>query len=185
MCDIFTQNGHPGRIAQLQTMFSSPPHFGKIKDQWTGYTVFDAAGLILRYLKSLPEPVIPHASYDTFIEGMRSGVRREEPLNENERNEAAVKLYSLAAEIPFPNHTLLMYLMDLLRFISSRSETTSERLVATFQPSILSGPPSMMDADAYGLAAEIVVLMVDRFDHYNVINRQLEGDIRRVGIQSG
>jgi hypothetical protein len=39
--------------------------YGKGLD-WTGYSVYDAATCLLRYLKRLPEPVIPYDLYNKF-----------------------------------------------------------------------------------------------------------------------
>jgi hypothetical protein len=37
---------------------------------------------------------------------------------------------------------------------------TAERLAAAFQPSLLSGPPSIMNEEVYNEAIEIVVLLL-------------------------
>ena len=67
--DIFARSGSAVRVHELETIFDSPPRYGKGKGiDWTKdrYSVYDAAGCLLRYLKRLPEPVIPCCVYDNF-----------------------------------------------------------------------------------------------------------------------
>ncbi|RSM09379.1 hypothetical protein CEP52_004222 [Fusarium oligoseptatum] len=60
--DIFATIGSPVRISKLQQAFESPPRYGRGL-VWDDYTIHDGAGLMLRYLKSLPEPIIPYDCY--------------------------------------------------------------------------------------------------------------------------
>jgi hypothetical protein len=143
----------------LQSTFDSYP-YGKAFN-WTGYTVYDAAGLMLRYLKSLPEPVIPLANYENFKTTMSPFAK--DNLDEAETKEGTERAQELVAALPPLNRQLLVYLFDVLAVFSSLSGTngmTAHRLVAAFQPSLLSGPPGVMDADAYNVAAEIIVFLV-------------------------
>lgn len=62
---IFRVSGSSRRIKELQSIFSSPPTYGKDLD-WVGFTVHDAANVFRRYLNNLPEPIIPLEFYDKF-----------------------------------------------------------------------------------------------------------------------
>lgn len=62
---IFRVGGSSKRIKELQSIFNSPPDFGK-KLSWEGYNVHDAASILRRYLNALPEPLIPLAFYQEF-----------------------------------------------------------------------------------------------------------------------
>jgi hypothetical protein len=129
----------------------------------TGYTVYDAAGVLLRFLKSLPEPVIPLASYEGFKTTLGPFVSPNFALDEAREGECASRAKELCAALPPPNRDLLFYLLDLMSVISNHSAVncmTAERLAAAFQPSLLSGPPSVMDEEAYNEAMEIVVLLL-------------------------
>jgi hypothetical protein len=68
--DIFATNGNPVRVRELQEAFDSQPRYGKGL-VWNGYTVHDCASVVLRYAKTLPEPVVPYGLYDEFINGMQ------------------------------------------------------------------------------------------------------------------
>ena len=62
---IFRVSGSAKRIKELQSLFDSPPTYGKTLD-WDGYNVHDAANVFRRYINHLPEPIIPHDYYFAF-----------------------------------------------------------------------------------------------------------------------
>lgn len=66
---IFRKPGNSGRLRYLQTMFDSPDCYGA-QVTWSGCTVHDAATLLQRYLNYLPEPVISHDLYYSFMHAM-------------------------------------------------------------------------------------------------------------------
>lgn len=61
MENVFATGSPPQRIKKLQRTFDGPGdsfRYGKGMP-WTGYTVHDAANILLRYLLQLSEPIIP------------------------------------------------------------------------------------------------------------------------------
>lgn len=62
---IFRLSGSSRRIKELQSIFSTPPSYGKDLD-WNGFTVHDAANVLRRYLNNLSEPIIPLDLYEKF-----------------------------------------------------------------------------------------------------------------------
>jgi RhoGAP domain len=72
---------------------------------------------------------------------------------------------------PVLNRQLLLYLLDSLAVFDCHSDQnlmTTERLVAAFQPALLSRVPSAMSAEDHILAAEIMVFMTENQDHFLV-----------------
>ena len=67
---IFRVSGSAKRIKELQTIFDSPPTYGKTLD-WDGYNVHDAANVFRRYINHLPESIIPHEYYFAFRKPLR------------------------------------------------------------------------------------------------------------------
>uniref|UniRef100_A0A060TC99 ARAD1D34584p n=1 Tax=Blastobotrys adeninivorans TaxID=409370 RepID=A0A060TC99_BLAAD len=67
---IFRLSGSARRIKELQSLFNSPPRFGKGLD-WSGYNVHDAANVLRRYLNNLPEPIVPLNFYERFRDPLR------------------------------------------------------------------------------------------------------------------
>ena len=150
----------------LQRIFETPRAFDR-DVEWDGYTVYDAAGLLLRYLKCLPEPVIPYDCFSSFVALMVPKLERTLEGSDTDAEMDAVECaYEILQEVPSYNRTLFMYLLDLLFLFSSDTDEDTmdvHTLVDIFQPSILSAAPSSMDADFHLLASRLVVLLVKNY----------------------
>lgn len=159
--DTFAVIGSPVRISKLQQELDSPPYGMGIS--WAPYTVHDAAGIFLRYLKSLPEPIIPYDLYSSWMAGLIPFVDRE--LTEEQSAKAREVSQALVVDLPPLNRQLLVYVVDVLIVFAFRSEynqMTDLRLISVFQPSIISGPPEEMDAEAHYAAASVAMLFLSR-----------------------
>jgi len=87
---------------------------------------------------------------------------REDKLDEETAQKVGKTANSLVAAIPPLNRQLMLYILDLISVFSSHSRKnrmTKKRIVAAFQPSLLSGPPGTMETEDYELAAQIVILL--------------------------
>ncbi|KAL5610867.1 hypothetical protein FOBRF1_006984 [Fusarium oxysporum] len=158
--DIFATTGNPVRMSELQTIFDSPDRYGKGL-VWDEYTVHDAAGILLRYLKSLPEPIIPYHHYNSFVDELGFFIDRE--LTPEESSQALELAIKLVIDMPPLNRQLMLYILDMLHVVADKSavnKMTALRLVSSFQPSILSGPPDKMDAEAHHVSASVAMLLV-------------------------
>ncbi|KAI1265046.1 Rho GTPase activation protein [Xylariaceae sp. FL1019] len=58
--DIFAEPGDLFRVAKLKEIFSTGPSYGEHVD-WTHYSVYDCADLIMLYLSQLSKPLIPES----------------------------------------------------------------------------------------------------------------------------
>ncbi|EEU38849.1 uncharacterized protein NECHADRAFT_6725, partial [Fusarium vanettenii 77-13-4] len=158
--EIFATPGNPVRISKLQQKFDSSLEYGRSL-VWDGYTVHDAAGIFLRYLKSLPEPIVPYNCYAGFIDGLTPFVDRE--LTGGESAEALKVATDLITPMPPYNRQLLLWILDIIRGFAIHSEInkmTTPRLISVFQPSIISGPPDEMDAEEHHAAASVAILLL-------------------------
>ena len=167
---IFATNGNPVRVKQLQDMFDASPKYGKGL-VWDPFTVYDCASVLLRYLKSLPEPIVPYELYGLFIDRMRPHITWQLDLSEPhiDRDALLPIAQDLIRELPPLNRHLLLYLLDLLAVFAAKSDLnkmTALRLTNSFQPSFLSGTPDQMDADAHELTSWIVVFLIENQDHF-------------------
>ena len=128
MENIFYQSGSAKNVFELQGIFDMPDRYGKGLD-WSQYLVHDAASLVLRYLKTLPEPVIPFDCYSLFIACLsRDAATKDTMTSIAEFQDCVINLSPL-------NRQLLLYLLDLLAVFASKSQInhmTSSRLVAVF-----------------------------------------------------
>ncbi|KAI8953885.1 Rho GTPase activation protein [Xylaria longipes] len=162
--DIFTLNGNPARVMQLQTVFETPPTYGK-GFNWDGYTVHDAATLLQRYLKTLPEPIIPYDMYDDFVNMPGPTL---EATGEDLIKTISTTLQLIKA-LPHLNRKLLLYILDVLAVFNAKSainKMTLGRLTAAFQPAILSAPPAKMDTEAHSNAARVVMFLIDKQGYF-------------------
>ncbi len=165
---IFARNGNAARMMYLQRRFDTPSGYGRGL-VWDGYTVHDAAGIMLRYLKSLPDPLIPCEYYLRFVALAAPGI--EKSLDGFDRDATAYALGNVREflkDLPPLNRTLLVYLVDFLAIFAGEendNKMNAHSLVSMFQPSILSGPPGSMDANAHRVAARVVVFLIENSDH--------------------
>ena len=115
MQDIFSISGSPLRLQKLEAAFNEPPRYGKGVD-WTGYTVHDAASILLRYLLRSPEPVIPLEKYEAFQKPLRPHSSFLTNLSDSSfEKDMAIREYQRQVTILPPlSRQLLLYLLDLL-----------------------------------------------------------------------
>ena len=136
--DLFAVSGSPLRLQKLEGAFNEPPRYGNGID-WSGYTVHDAASILLRFLLRLPELIIPLATYEAFQGPMRADKQRSSDSNFD--NQMIREYQEQFALLPRSSRHLLLYLLDLLAVFDSESDKnnlTAERLATIFQPAILS-----------------------------------------------
>jgi len=142
---------------------------------WNAYQVDDAASLLLRYLKLLPEPIIPYNCYKNFTSIYEELVSARDTDGECDwtRLDAQTKSGLLETirlaleETPEVDRHLLLYLLDLLQACvrhSNHNLMTSDRLVAVFQPSLLSLRPGEMSIEEHQIAHQVMVCMIEVLD---------------------
>ncbi|KAI8628231.1 Rho GTPase activation protein [Xylariaceae sp. FL1651] len=64
--DIFAEPGDIFRVSKLKEIFSTGPTYGEDVD-WSNYTVYDAADLIMLFLSQLPRPLISESLAKRWI----------------------------------------------------------------------------------------------------------------------
>lgn len=149
----------------MQLAFDSPSRYGKSFD-WHGYTVHDAANLLLRYLLQLPQPVIPLHLYNSFcspLSYMSTSTTTFEP-------ETAISEYrSLITKMPPLYRQILLYLLDLLAAFACESnlnKMTTAKLAAIFQPGILSRPGISFSPNEERRSQDVLVFLVENQERF-------------------
>ena len=146
--NLFCISGSPLRLQNLQDSFNRYPRFGDDLD-WNGYTVHDAASILLRFLNRLPEPVIPLERYEAFQNPLKQDfldwkwtTEPPEGLAWPPKETSITQEYKRQISLlPGASRQVLLYLLDLFAVIAFRSESnkmTSWRLAKLFQPMVLS-----------------------------------------------
>ena len=176
--DIFCVSGSALRLQKLEAMFNEPPRYGKGLD-WIGYTVHDAAAILIRFLQRLPEPIIPVDMYEAFQTPLKPYKVRED-LSQSSTFEPPINEYKeQIGLLPPLSRQLLLYLLDLLALFASKSEVnkmTSARLARVFQPVILSpirsGEEFIEEAKSRQLSEDVLIFLIVNQDHF-LIGRTL------------
>jgi len=148
----------------LQVAFDSPDRYGKGFD-WTGYTVHDAANLLLRYLLQLPVPVVSLEFYDRF----RSPMRESKSAGMFDPDTAILTYQSLIREMTPLHRQLLLYLLDLLAVFLNKSDLnkmTTPKLAAIFQPGILSHPQHSLSPTEQQLSQDVLSFLIENQDSF-------------------
>lgn len=64
---LFRLSGAASDVRQLANEFDRPPYFGKHLDLST-YDIHTITGVVKKYLRALPEPVIPRHFHPRFLQ---------------------------------------------------------------------------------------------------------------------
>ena len=117
--------GDERRVTELRIAFYNPPRWGKGLD-WSGYTIFDAATILHRYLGSLPEPLIPN-NFAIRLMPLWLSMQHED-LDPSEVD-SLMKIYqSIFHELPPLNRQLVLYLLDVFSIFNSVSDLNGASL---------------------------------------------------------
>ncbi|KAF9113877.1 hypothetical protein BGX27_000633 [Mortierella sp. AM989] len=166
---IFRVSGSAKRVAELQVIFDSPPHYGSQLD-WTGYTIHDASNVLRRYLNHLPDPVITLEYYERF---------RDVHRNLKEDDEKITAYQELISKLPPPHSCLLMYLLDLLSLFAHHSDENlmdSKNLASVFQPGVLSHPDHSMSPGEYMASAAVLTFLIDHQSSFTLPTPNIDDD---------
>ncbi|KAK0719141.1 hypothetical protein B0H67DRAFT_642522 [Lasiosphaeris hirsuta] len=174
--DIFGQEGEEEQLADLKAIFNSvETGYGKELD-WSQFSVYEAADLILVFLAELPTPLISETVAKRWIvlsrQAMISGslaVRLDQGLDFWE--EAFAGLKGSARDL----FKLLLNLWGDIADAADENDMTAERLAGRVLKSLMHVPEARYDTDfLLGLA-----FMIRRRSEYNM---ELKGKISKAAF---
>ncbi|CAE6537889.1 unnamed protein product [Rhizoctonia solani] len=181
---VFRINGSNKRMRDLQSIFESPPRYGKdLNWKHESYTSHDVASVFRRYLTQMPEPVIPTEQYHAvriptphFRFHPRSPVPRHHYqfraalANRSKGETEVIQTYrKLIKEMPRANQYLLLYVLDLLSVFARKADKnlmTESNLAVIFRPGIISLPAHEMKPSEHALSQEVLVFLIQHQDHF-------------------
>ena len=157
---IFRVNGNERRIQASVKSFDEPPYLGP--DTFENLNVYDIAGLLKLYIRSLPDSLFPNEIYLPLLKYYdRYG-------DENDR----IKIIQLfLMMLPRNNLILLEYLFDLFNLVTKFSEynqMNSGNLARVFAPNLLkpaNGEPSLKD---YEITTSIIKFIIDHDPEFHI-----------------
>ncbi|CAE7066469.1 unnamed protein product [Rhizoctonia solani] len=157
---VFRINGSNKRMRDLQSIFESPPRYGKdLNWKHESYTSHDVASVFRRYLTQMPEPVIPTEQYHAFRAALAA----------KDETEVIHTYRKLIKEMPRANQYLLLYVLDLLSVFARKSDKnlmTESNLAVIFRPGIISLPAHEMKPSEHALSQEVLVFLIQHQDHF-------------------
>lgn len=117
------------------------------------------AGLLKRYFREMPEPLIPFDLYDPFLKAVESG----------ESEMRALRLQKMVALLSRPRYATLQALMEILVAVASKRHVNkmgAENLAVVFAPTLFrpKGDNLSQSMNDTPLTTACVVLMIDYFD---------------------
>lgn len=132
--------------------------------------------MILRYIKLLPEPVIIFECYPSFLAilgvlpsniDVLDGINW--PLLEGHTKiDVLVEALDAVKSLPRNNRRLLLYLLDLIREFAkdaNRNFMDSNKLIAAFQPGLLSLEAEDMSINEYRRAHQVLLLLLEILEY--------------------
>ncbi|KAH7627500.1 putative RhoGAP group protein [Sordaria sp. MPI-SDFR-AT-0083] len=154
---IFAQEGDPYRLQRLKAIFSSPETgYGKFLD-WNQFTVYEAADMILLYLSSLPQPLIPESVAKRWIAMSRQATMSGSSAI---RLDKGIDFWEEALQgIKGPNRSLFKLLLNLWGDVADSvewNEMTAERLAEKMMRPLMHLPQTRYGTD-YMLGLAFVV----------------------------
>ncbi|KAL2259875.1 hypothetical protein VTK26DRAFT_6302 [Humicola hyalothermophila] len=133
---IFSAPGNPSNIAALRAIFSQPPTYGEdFHFEGSAYTVHDAAGLILLFLRELPKPLISPSVVKSWILLARQEGAIEPPCSRVE--------------------TGLDFWTEALNRLPTANRNLTKLLLTLFAEVLLSASGRITDADARQFASAV------------------------------
>ena len=184
--DIFCVSGSAIRLQKLEAAFNEPPRYGGGTD-WSGYTVHDAAAILIRFLQGLPESIIPVDMYEVFQTPLKPHRSREDRSSSPIFEATIISEYQeQIGLLPPLSRQLLLYLLDILAVFASNSavnKMTSARLARVFQPVILSpvrsGEEFIEEAKSRQLSEDVLIFLIENQDHFLIgMTPQEDGTVR-------
>lgn len=148
---------------ELRLAFDTPPTYGR-DVKWADYTVHDAASLLLKYINSLPEPLVPLDSYQTFVPSETLPENWPHAHGSNDFNKTCERYRKAILKLRIEVRTIFQYLFDVFGMFISKSninKTTVSFLAALVQPGILSHPSRQSSTDITTAQKVLAFLIVN------------------------
>ncbi|KAH7031383.1 uncharacterized protein B0I36DRAFT_349463 [Microdochium trichocladiopsis] len=145
--NLFADAGDGHRVRRLKDAFARPPTYGNDVN-WSHYTVYDAADLILLFLSQLPKPLVSESIAKRWVVLARQSTLSGALSN---RLEQCIDFWEEAlSSLRGPHRSLFKLLLNLWADIADASEVndmTAERLAAAVIKPLMHIHPEKYDTD--------------------------------------
>ncbi|KAG8853763.1 hypothetical protein FRB96_008018 [Tulasnella sp. 330] len=139
---LFQRQVSQEHLQELQALFETPPKYGK-KVKWDHFPPREvphlAAALFVHFLKSLPTPLLPDNYIPEFVDAHRCAEQAGSRVTH-------LRYVDLLRNLPYSSMYVLLYVLDLLDYISRQGNADRKLLARIFTPIILK-PPTNRSVD--------------------------------------
>ncbi|KAI8853363.1 Rho GTPase activation protein [Chytridium lagenaria] len=159
---IFRVNGSEKRILQLAGIFDTGPRYGH-GFNFEGYTTYDVADLLKKYVRTLPEPLLTSELYPFYLKCL------DIPVENGARCKAFRWLCML---LPPPHLVLLEYLLELFTLVDLHSDSnqmTAKNLARIFSPNILRPKNEKQALEEFQSCAFVLEFMIENHDNFGYL----------------
>ncbi|KAJ3152186.1 hypothetical protein HDU89_001405 [Geranomyces variabilis] len=177
---LFRVNGSERRMAQLAVIFDSAPLYGR-GISFDGYSVYDVAGFVKRYLRIIPEPLLTTELYPHFLRCL------DVPAEGGTR----IRAFRLLLMLLPPAHLVLLEtILELMQDIVAHqhvNQMSSHNLARIMSPNILR--PKETAAKKQGLeeyerGSYVMEYIIDNWSHLAITGKVLPFQMLDVGFTS-
>jgi len=156
---IFRLSGRASRINELRMQYN----MAQVFDINAEKEVHAVTGLLKRYLRELPEPLLTQEKFETVLAASTVYSQNQE--------EGLVVLQQLVRDIPIANSHLLKYLCVFLAEVAAKSDInkmTEKNLAVVFAPSLMQPPEDSTGGVLLSSAADIefvTKMLIENYVH--------------------
>ncbi|KAJ3147571.1 hypothetical protein HDU86_007969 [Geranomyces michiganensis] len=158
---LFRVSGSERRMAQLAVVFDTAPDYGR-GISFEGYSVYDVAGFVKRYLRIIPEPLLTTELYPHFLRCL------DVPAETGTR----MRAFRLLLMLLPPAHLLVLEaVLDLMQDVLAHenvNQMTSHNLARIISPNILRPKETSgkkQGLEEYERGSYVMEYLIDNWDH--------------------
>ncbi|KAJ3157883.1 hypothetical protein HDU89_000262 [Geranomyces variabilis] len=166
---LFRVNGSERRMAQLAVVFDTAPLYGR-GISFEGYSVYDVAGFVKRYLRIIPEPLLTTELYPHFLRCL------DVPAETGTR----VRAFRLLLMLLPPAHLVLLEtVLELMQDIIAHeniNQMTSHNLARIISPNILRPKETAgkkQGLEEYERGSYVMEYLIDNWDHLAITSHDV------------
>ncbi|KAJ3312717.1 hypothetical protein HDU76_002814, partial [Blyttiomyces sp. JEL0837] len=163
---LFRVNGSERRMAQLAQIFDAGPKYGH-ECSFEGYTVYDVADFLKKYVRGLPEPLLTTDLYPFFLKCL------ELPVDGAQRVKG---LRWLCMMLPPPHLVLLESLLELFALVvenASLNMMNSNNLARIFSPNLLRPKSEKQALEEFQSCSYVIEFRIENYEQFCITHKDI------------
>ncbi|KAJ3107211.1 hypothetical protein HDU97_004631 [Phlyctochytrium planicorne] len=164
---IFRVNGSEKRIQQLGEVFDAGPRYGH-GFNFEGYTIYDVADLLKKFVRTLPDPLLTSELYPYFLKCL------DIPVENGARCKAFRWLCML---LPPPHLILFEYLLELFVLVANHAgdnQMTATNLARIFSPNLLRPKLEKQALEEFQSCAIVLEFFIENHSEFRISARDIK-----------